>query len=119
MPSTARSRPWFSASGRSPPPPAVTAYREVARRFPDKELWSDIASVVGESEADLTLWRQIVHGYIACGWNKLNVKAMLEFFKRRELPGANGNGARRTSSEHPAIAGMRMALEEMGQDGND
>ena len=102
--------------GSAAPPPAVTAYREVARRFPDRELWSDVAGTVGESETDLTLWREVVHGYIACGWNKLNIKAMLEFFKRREVP--SSNGSRRTSSEHPALAGMRMALEEMGQNGN-
>ena len=101
------------------PPPAVTAYREVARRFPDKELWSDIAGAVGESETDLVLWREVVHGYVASGWNKLNIKAMLDYFKRREVPNINGKIGHRAQSEHPAIAGMRMALEEMGQNGND
>lgn len=68
-------------------PPAVDTYRKIANRFPDKATWSMLAEVT-----DLEFWEQVVTHYIACGWSKVNIKTMLEFYNRRELPKVNRNG---------------------------
>lgn len=69
-------------------PPAVDIYRSVANRFPDKATWPLLERVT-----DLEFWEKVVRHWIACGWNKLNVKGMLECYDRRELPTAKKNGA--------------------------
>jgi len=100
-------------------PPAVIAYREIARRFPDKATWEDISRAVGEADADLAFWREVIHGYIACGWNKTNIKSMLEFYARREIPSVqrNGNGARPIAGDgKPAwIRGLVRAVAEAAE----
>lgn len=67
-------------------PLAVIAYRTVANRYPDKATWSNIAETVGENKDDLDFWQSVVVAYISCGWNKINISGMLEFFRKRELP---------------------------------
>jgi hypothetical protein len=79
---------------RTKPPAAVEAYREIARRYPDKATWEMIAHVVGEDEADLKLWQHSIKAGIAAGWNKLNVAAMLDVFN-------NGGVIRRRPNEEP------------------
>jgi hypothetical protein len=65
---------------------AVKVYRSTAKRYPDESLWDGIARVVGEDQTNLDFWREVVVNYIACGWNKLNVKGMLQWYQRREIP---------------------------------
>jgi hypothetical protein len=96
------------------PPPAVVAYREVVQRFPIRALWDGMAATVGDELQDLEFWRQVVTHYAACGWNLGNVKAMLEHYRRRELPGSNG---RRAQGREPINAAFlaeaqRLAMEE-------
>lgn len=67
-------------------PPAIEAYRQIARTYPEKSLWPMITQAVGEKPEDLVFWQEIVTNYIACGWNKRNVKAMLQFFTNRRIP---------------------------------
>jgi len=102
-------------------PPAITAYREIARRFPDKATWEDISRAVGEADADLAFWREVIHGYIACGWNKTNIKSMLEFYARREIPSVqrNGNGARPADDGKPVwMRGLERAIAEANENGD-
>ena len=72
-----------------PTPPAVTAYRENANRYPPKSWYKQIADTVGEKPDDLGFWAMVVHAYVGNGWNPGNAKGMLEFYERREIPASN------------------------------
>ena len=78
-------------TGKKPPvtPPAVTAYRENANRYPPKSWYKQIAETVGEKPDDLGFWAMVVHAYVGNGWNPGNAKGMLEFYERREIPASN------------------------------
>ena len=52
-----------------------------------------MAEIVGDSPDNLAFWSQVVEGHTGCGWFKGNVKLMLEYFQRREIPGTYKNGA--------------------------
>lgn len=82
-------------------PPGVDVYRGVARRYPDRAVWPLVEQTVGSESGDLDFWAEVVRAWIACGWNKLNVKGMLEFYGRRELPSTNGrqNGKDRQGNQ--------------------
>ncbi|MBN1287863.1 MAG: hypothetical protein JXB47_20865 [Anaerolineae bacterium] len=72
---------------------AVQAYRDVARLTPAAAARPLIADAVGEAEADVGFWRQVVQNWIATGWNARNLSGMLEFYGRRQLPGTTGRAA--------------------------
>lgn len=106
-------------SGQKPPPTknkdsppiSVLAYRSVANRFPDKATWPAIAEAVGDSEADLQFWKEVVIAWIAKGYKKVNVDGMLDWFKKREIPrGIYKNGHKatqpnnRTGPTHPPVS---------------
>ena len=112
------------AKQKRPIPPAVNIFRENAHRFPPKAWWSEVIQTVGEQIADLERWGQVVKCYVGLGWNPGNVRGMLDFFKRNEIPpdgkarnNPNGNGTqkpkRHTSSPTPEqIAEDRRLLAE-------
>lgn len=79
---------------KEPPPPAVQVVRDELSRFPPKAWWQEIVDTVGVDPGQLEFWRKVLHDYSGCGWNPCNIKAQLDFFRRRELPvgKANGNG---------------------------
>jgi hypothetical protein len=70
---------------------AVAAYHELTGCYPDKtiqeKLISDIAAL---PDFNLALWRDVVTAYIAVGWNRRNVKGMVDFYSRKEIPGTYG-----------------------------
>jgi len=72
-------------------PEAVKVFRENAARYPAKSWYATLDSEIGKAEKDLKFWGEVVHGYVGMGWNPGNVSNMLEFYKRREIPGG-GNG---------------------------
>jgi hypothetical protein len=74
----------------NPPPLAIQVYREIARRFPDKATWEGIDQAIGSDPAALDFWKQVITGWIGCGWNKLNVNGMLEFYRQKRIPTTNG-----------------------------
>jgi hypothetical protein len=88
-------------------PPAVLAYFETAGKFPHKSLWADIDRDVGREEINIVFWKRVVKGYIGKGWNPGNVANMIEFYQRREIPGANGrrNGQREEHLEGNELSG--------------
>jgi hypothetical protein len=108
---------------KSSPPPSVEVYRSVANRFPDKATWGMIDAGVGEVKEDLDFWRLVVRDYIASGFNKTNVKTMLEYFERRELPktkqgkkGSKQSGQSATRTGKPgAIAAAQRAARDSGE----
>ncbi|MCP4567953.1 MAG: hypothetical protein GY841_10275 [FCB group bacterium] len=77
---------------KTPTHPAITTFRENAHRYPAKAWYSKIESAVGDSEKALELWGSVVLNYVGMGWNPQNVKGMLEFFERGEVPKSKGNG---------------------------
>lgn len=89
-------------------PPSILAYREQAHTYPKKPLWAEIALAVGEDPESLKLWGDIVHAWIAHGWNPGNITGMLEVFKTGHVPVSTrgyGDGA-----EPKGFAGIREAL---------
>ena len=68
-------------------PPAVTAFRENAHRFPPKSWWSDVDEVVGRDPPDVERWGQTVKAYVGQGWNPINVDNMLTFYREKRIPG--------------------------------
>ncbi|MCZ7543340.1 MAG: hypothetical protein M5R40_07275 [Anaerolineae bacterium] len=56
----------------------------------------DIANAVGDDAECLAFWRRVVHDWVACGWNRENVKGMLDWFQRGELPTTAPNGRKST-----------------------
>jgi len=87
--------------------PAIDVYREKARAFPDKTTWPSIEAEIPKDAASLERWGRTVEAYIVVGWNKRNVRGMLDFFARNEIPGANGkygkngNGHSEPASKKP------------------
>jgi len=76
---------------KEPPSEAAKVYHEVAAYWPPGAWKGEVAAVT-----DLDLWRRIVKDWIGLGWNKQNVKGMLEFYARGETPRAGGgNGHKR------------------------
>jgi hypothetical protein len=88
-------------------PPAVVVYQQVADIWPGRKLWDKVGRVVGEDPDNLAFWEEVVIGYLLCGWNKLNIGAMIEFYGRREIP----PGKRLTGSGR-AAAEPKSALED-------
>lgn len=98
-----------------PTPEAVNVYRSVARTWPDKATWGQIANTVGDDAARLKFWSEVVSGYIALGWYKRNVAGMLDWFSRGELPHLqrNGNGKDTTDNDDKLTRAERMTRERL------
>ena len=79
------------AAHAAPIPEAVKVYRSVKRAYPPRSAYADIDSAVGAKPKDLEFWRKVLCAQDAAGWNPRNVGLALEFFKKRKLPGKNGN----------------------------
>jgi len=93
--------------------PALTTYREVASLHIPK-VWRDKAiQVVGEDPENIMRWRNHVTDWIGHGWNKANVKGMLESFA---TGGIKSNGRGKNKSEPAGFAGIREYLEEQNDD---
>jgi phage replication O-like protein O len=97
-----------ATTSRAPIPPAVAVFRSETQRFPAKSWFAQIAEAVGEKPEDLERWRAVCHDYVGLGWSQVNVKAMLEFYGRNEIPGSNGRYKSKPVSDEPAgFAGIR------------
>jgi hypothetical protein len=80
-------------------PLAVGVFRQATGHYPPKSWQSDIAQTVGDDEADLSFWHDVCKAWVGQGWKPRNVRGMLEYYQRREIPGGRGpptgNGRRR------------------------
>lgn len=82
--------------GASAVPPAVSTYREIARRYPNKTLYEDIATAIGDSSESLEKWTAHIKDWISRGWNPTNIKGLLETFEKGIEPRQqNGQGKQR------------------------
>jgi len=97
------------ADAPPPRPPAVDVYRSKANTFPVKALWPEIAEVVGDSPENLTRWGDVVYAYVRCGWNRSNVGAMLDWYRRGELP-HTGNGQMRNARTENGMTPAQQAI---------
>lgn len=75
----------------TPLPPAVIVFRETVNRYPPKSWYQPLDEAIGAEPRQLDLWRRVVHAWIGSGYNPINVKAMLECYKRGEIPGTSKN----------------------------
>jgi hypothetical protein len=82
--------------------PAIQAFRKNAHRYPAKSWFEDVAATVGQDPADLQFWGQVVKAWVGCGYNPLNVRGMLDCYKRRELPSTGACHPGRASQKRPA-----------------
>lgn len=96
-----------SSEGGGPPPPppppppkrkrttkktpeAVKVFRVNACRYPAKAWYDDVDQAVGDDQVNLDFWGKIVKAWVGLGWKPTNVKGMLEFYERREIPALKG-----------------------------
>lgn len=68
-------------------PPSVNVFRKNAHRFPAKSWWQKLEEEIGENESDLEFWGDVVFSWVGLGWNPVNVKGMLDYYRRGEIPG--------------------------------
>lgn len=89
--------------------PAIIAYREEVHLHVPIAWREEVCSTVDDSER----WKQLVHDWIGHGWNKQNIKGLLQAYR---------NGGIRTKKSEPAgFAGIRDYIaeeQEQTQDGN-
>lgn len=78
-------------------------------------MYADIVQTVGEQPDDLAFWGKVVHGWIAAGLNPMNVAGMLDYFRRRQLP---GDGRRQQQASDPIADYHALAQKEGWTDGN-
>lgn len=88
-----KSRVEKSSADKPRTPPQIEAYRSAAHRYPNKSLYALICEHVKDDEASLELFKKIVTGWIAMGWNPANLNGILEFVDKGEIPHKNGQSA--------------------------
>lgn len=93
--------------------PSIAVFREVRRSYPSKELYAMIISAVGDTPDKLDLWRRILIGYTAMGWNPRNVAGALEYFGRGEVPTPKTQHAISQANMPPTDRGVRSNISEM------
>ena len=104
-------KPPRPSAGRPPEAhPAIRVFREETQCYPKKATQPEIENLIGRREDDLALWRQVVHEWIALGWNPMNVRGMLGFFSRQEIPTTKGGKA----AEPKGFQAVRQAMAEAG-----
>lgn len=111
-PATPAPRKRRVATPKAPAAPAVETFRDVMHRYPVKAQYATIAETVGDTEAAIALWRDVVTAWRDHGYNPKNLAGMLECFRSGELPGRNGrNGRPRDGplTEPRGWAGIRAA----------
>ena len=72
--------------------PAIKAFREATHRYPAKSWYQKVGDVIGTNTDNVQFWRDVVHGWVGCGWNPTNVKGMLEYYQSRRIPSTTGKG---------------------------
>lgn len=61
--------------------PAIIEYKDEARLNVYINWRKEVAETVGDDPEEVKRWRAVVHDWIGRGWNKQNVKGMLEVFR--------------------------------------
>lgn len=93
----------------APVPPAVRVFQEITNRYPPKAWYARIDDAVGTDPDNLAFWRQVVTEYLGTYQNQGNVKAMLDFYRRRELPGTRRGNGRDSPRASPVVLERHVA----------
>jgi len=79
-----RAKTWRERYGDHP---AVEVFFRSTGFNPPRAWWAEIEQQVGRHPEDLRFWGRVVHAYLGTYRNPRNVKGLLDFFRRREIPG--------------------------------
>lgn len=90
---------------KKPVPPAVEAYREQFRRYPNKSVWPDIEREIGAEEGALIKWRETLEAWRLSGNKPTNFVGLFDWFnngipeyaKRKNGGGQNGRSKTKTN----------------------
>lgn len=86
-----RERP--AKNPRAPDSPAFKVFTEITEYYAVNTHWrNETARIVGEKPEDLEFWRKVVIGWTGKYPSKHNIEGMLDFYKRREIPGYQASG---------------------------
>ena len=103
--------------------PAVLVLRKkIGNRKLNQEQVDLVESMVGTSEDDLNFWREVIEAWMQHGWYEKNVKGMLDWYGRRELPTTGkrreqgGGETTHTVIEHPPVQIPKVSDEELNED---
>ena len=89
--------------------PAIIAYRDEALLTPSISVRKTIIEKVGDKHI---FWREVVHHYLLTYQNPRNVKGMLDFFERGELPGEYKGNSRSTSKTARNMQLLKEVMED-------
>jgi len=93
-------------------PPAVEVYWHITKRYPVKEWWDKIDSIVGRELPDLQFWSDVIFNYRGTFPNGYHVKAMLEYYQRREIPGQRPGNGHQPGTGPPAAPDWQRTLRD-------
>ena len=80
--------------------PSLIVYRSHAHLHVPIDWREEVVVQVGSEVEAVDLWEKIIHDWIGHGWNKQNIKGMLEAHAAGGLRTINKNGARGSCSAH-------------------
>lgn len=84
-------------------PDALDVFKqETGELLPDEYWAKEVDTTIGTSTADIERWRTVIRSWIGCGWSKRNVKGMLDYYRRNEIPGARANDSPAKTVPKPA-----------------
>lgn len=96
-------------------PPAVEIYREVFLSYPRKNTWGDIAAVVIPHNGNMGLWREIVTTWKLLGNNPMNIKGMLDCWRKGEVPKVGYTQKQTSRARQPLTQQEAQALYDAMQ----
>lgn len=96
--------------------PAFKVFVEITEYHAINAHWrSEMARIVGDKPDDLEFWRRVIIGWTGKYPSKHNVEGMLDFYKRREIPGyrqsPNGIHKEKEVPLDPTSAALTAALQ--------
>ena len=75
-------------------PQAISVYRDVFRSYPRKETYGFIATAVGSQPDQLRTWARICTDWLLSGYNKYNIRGLIECFHKGQVGNGRHDGAR-------------------------
>jgi len=79
----------------------VTFYQTTGKKVPSEKWAKEIERRIGPDPPSLQRWKNTINGWVGMGWNPRNVKGMLDFYRRNEIPGKDRNNGRPNAHQNP------------------
>lgn len=89
-------------------PLSVEVWRQTTRRYPPKEIWSDVENCLGASPDEVKLQR-VYKEWILCGNKPTNYRGIMDWYKNG-IPPPNGNHKLPTQAEMNAGGRGKLVL---------